>query len=937
MGVPTFFKWLCQKWPKVILECVEEKSDYDGSTTVFIPCNTVEANPSGIEFDNLYLDMNGIIHPCAHPESIAEQPETEEEMFLNVFTYVDRLFNCVRPRKLLYMAIDGVAPRAKMNQQRLRRFKAANESKVKRDKYDKLRNQFEAEGREVPPFSEKWDHNVITPGTPFMARLGDAIRFYIEERMANDPAWRNLTVIFSDASIPGEGEHKIMQYIRDQRSMEGYNWNMSHCVYGMDADLIMLGLATHEAQFYIIREMVQMEEGKEAKHCAICGASGHWASDCTGEQIDEVEKRMALAAEGMTAISQDKVEQEGTSEGSRKDRKETSRSSRAFRSSWPNLQFLSIAVLREYLAHEFVFSGLVLNNSQFVDLERCIDDFLLMCFFVGNDFLPHLPALSIHKGSIDQMLLLYQKTLPFLGDYLTDNGMINYPILVKFCQYLALAESEILQNEWKKCSIRNNREQKNNQRVNDIRARRKRDKGPEKEETEDDNEGKRKMTSEEKKDFFNLTLKQGSNTVPGADDPVNSRVVVLGSDPIQNYRPKYYRAKLKLPTCTPDSDGLDIEVESAAIACARAYTVGLSWVLQYYTQGTINWAWYYPYHYAPFTVDIVKFGLIGSSDEGCSYSIANDSYHPQEIVSLLKTTPSAPFKPFEQLLAVLPIASSHALPRPYQIMMAESTGPLADVYPYMFQEDSDGRKQAWQWIPLLPFIDPKRLVEMGALALAKCSEEDKQRNAAGDEVLYVYQEPSNAGIEIISPIPDAAYDRYATYPWPRRITSGSCAKKEILVAPPRKPHLSRLGPGTIKPEPVLKIEDLDPELTAGGDKKKNPNGFNANVARRIIMTTLCVKGLVPQSEVDKYEDPRFVQGRGGGANVSRYNNIRHQDYGNVALGQVKSPWQDNRNNFHNRSLDRPDQTQSRQPPPPPPDDNLTMMEDFAKLLQRDRM
>lgn len=49
------------------------------------------------------------------------------------------------------------------------------------------------------------------------------------------------------------------------------------------------------------------------------------------------------------------------------------------------------------------------------DLERCVDDFVMMCFFVGNDFLPHLPSLSIHKGSIDQMILLYQKVPQLLS------------------------------------------------------------------------------------------------------------------------------------------------------------------------------------------------------------------------------------------------------------------------------------------------------------------------------------------------------------------------------------------------------------------------------------------------------------------------------------------------------------------------------------------
>lgn len=117
-----------------------------------------------------------------------------------------------------FLLLDGVAPRAKMNQQRTRRFKTAAEIEQDEATYAELKEQFESEGRDCPQGKVHWDSNVITPGSPFFDRLTDALQYYINERMSADPLWRGLKVVLSDASCPGEGEHKIMQYIRAQRT-----------------------------------------------------------------------------------------------------------------------------------------------------------------------------------------------------------------------------------------------------------------------------------------------------------------------------------------------------------------------------------------------------------------------------------------------------------------------------------------------------------------------------------------------------------------------------------------------------------------------------------------------------------------------------------------------------------------------------------------------
>eukprot|EP01048_Picozoa_sp_COSAG05_P011704 COSAG05_NODE_1121_length_5808_cov_2.774391_9_plen_241_part_00 len=145
MGVPLFFGWLRRRYPSIVQPVVDVLADDGvscgarflhptpgtgyGSAAVrrdpsCLRASCAGGSAQGYSCDFLYLDMNGIIHQCTHPLD-RPAPSSEGAMFADICRYIDRLVALTRPRKMVYMAIDGVAPRAKMNQQRARRFRAA--------------------------------------------------------------------------------------------------------------------------------------------------------------------------------------------------------------------------------------------------------------------------------------------------------------------------------------------------------------------------------------------------------------------------------------------------------------------------------------------------------------------------------------------------------------------------------------------------------------------------------------------------------------------------------------------------------------------------------------------------------------------------------------------------------------------------------------------
>ncbi|XP_064112535.1 5'-3' exoribonuclease 2 homolog [Macrobrachium nipponense] len=669
MGVPAFFRWLSRKYPSVIIDCVEDTQfkTEDGSR---VPVDALKPNPNGVEFDNLYLDMNGIIHPCTHPED-KPAPKNEDEMMVAIFECIDRLFSIVRPRKLLYMAIDGVAPRAKMNQQRSRRFRASKEAYEKKLEVARLRQELQEKGYKIPPEKPKeshFDSNCITPGTPFMDRLSKCLHYYVHERLNTDPAWRNIKIVLSDANVPGEGEHKIMDYIRRQRAQPDHDPDTHHVLCGADADLIMLGLATHELNFTIIREEFKPNKPKP---CDICGQLGHEMVDCLGLDGDSAGDEPEKVYEEQKYI------------------------------------FVRLNVLREYLERELAMPNLPFKY----DFDRAIDDWVFMCFFVGNDFLPHLPSLEIRENAIDRLVNLYKDCCYKTGGWLTDSGSANMRRVQMILQNLGKVEDQIFKTRQKKeLEFRaRDRAQKRQQKMEKEAAYRFLNQtgqgalGVMKAgDTAVAHGAKGSIMQQRLGNMGGRGIKRGHSDVDDEEEEeVNHDEVRLYED---GFKDRYYESKFEVT-----AENLEFRRR-----VADEYARGLCWVLKYYYQGCVSWNWYFPYHYAPFASDFVN----------CAN--ANVNFDKGE-----------PFNPLEQLMGVFPAASRSHVPEPWGELMIRADSNIIDFYPEDFKIDLNGKKFAWQGVALLPFVDEVRLKRALEEVYPLLSDEEIRRNKRGDARMYV--------------------------------------------------------------------------------------------------------------------------------------------------------------------------------------------------------
>ena len=443
MGIPSYFSHIVRRHRSIIKK-------YDKQKTVI---------------NNLYLDCNSLVYDGVRDIPEGKCNDFESALIDNVCEKLVHYIQLLGPTDIVFIAFDGVAPVAKLNQQRNRRYKSHFQRSIMKE--------LTGNGK------SGWDTVAITPGTVFMNKL----RNRVSERFS-DPAEYGLnTLIVSASDQPGEGEHKIYSYIR---SKPVHHRNTSTVIYGLDADLIMLTLN----HLHIAHKMYLFRE--------------------TPHFIKSIDKTLD-----------------------------------------PNESYLMDIPEFGLMLSTDLNGGVKPTEQQKNDR---ISDYILLCFFLGNDFMPHFPALNIRTSGINRLMSGYKHVVAKKGQRLTDGSNVEWKNIRKLVCFLAEHEHQYMTEEYK---VR--------EKFEKMRAR---------------------ETDPVKK------TEEAFMAVPVKDRSVEKYI-----DPSQpGWEERYYYTLF----------GIKIDEERRKEICIN-YLEGLEWTINYYTTGCVDWRWTYKYDYPPLLSDLAKY------------------------------------------------------------------------------------------------------------------------------------------------------------------------------------------------------------------------------------------------------------------------------------------------------------------------------------------
>jgi 5'-3' exoribonuclease 2 len=337
MGVPGFFAWLLKKY----------KNN-----------NSIISSNLNTPINILYLDANCLIHPQCfkvldlYPDW-KDRQNLENKMMTRAINYIDYILNIIKPTDELYIAVDGVAPMAKMNQQRKRRYRSSDDKRIR----DEIKQKYNKK------ICNDWSNTVITPGTEFMETLNKKLLKYINSK-------KDIKITYSSYHTPGEGEHKILQDIKTRKDLK----DKTCIIYGLDADLIFLAMASDKPNLFLLREEQQF--GSKSKNKDDLGGILNIPAT-PDEQLNSFDEEFNyVSIDNMKACINDQI----------------------------------VKLIYKFL--DKTRKSVRMNIEQ----EDFTKDFIFVCYLLGNDFLPHLPSVHIKTGGLDFLLSCYTEI------YVTQNG-----------------------------------------------------------------------------------------------------------------------------------------------------------------------------------------------------------------------------------------------------------------------------------------------------------------------------------------------------------------------------------------------------------------------------------------------------------------------------------------------------------------------------------
>ena len=446
MGIPSYFSYIIKNYPNILKKFEKNFSQKE------------------IIFNNLFLDSNSIIYDSMHDIEYKNNDNNtfERNLISAVCKKIEDYIQQISPNELVYIAFDGVAPVAKLNQQKNRRYKSW------------FINNYDSTDK------DKWDSTAITPGTEFMNKLNLQIKYHF--RLPKK--YKVNKIIVSGSDEPGEGEHKIFEHIRDNSNKL---LNDETVIYGLDADLIMLTInhLQYNNNMYLFRE--------------------------TPDFIKSIDKSLDPNCLYMIDIP----------------------------------MFKNNMVL--YLNNDVEPTTIIENNRVF--------DYIFICFLLGNDFLPHFPALNIRSNGMDIVLETYRNIIGNKSKNLINNNKIIWKNVRLLIQELGKNEEDNIKNEYK---TRNKMEKRN------IKF--------------DDNISK-----------FDKEMLYA---------PSKEREVERYINPYDDYWEARYYDMLH---------DIHYKDEEKMKKLCLNYIEGLEWTFKYYSTGCVDWRWSYNYHYPPLLKDLLKY------------------------------------------------------------------------------------------------------------------------------------------------------------------------------------------------------------------------------------------------------------------------------------------------------------------------------------------